>query len=74
MYWSPLDIGSEESSQPVESYIDPWDLENYIYIRENLDYLDLNSTNSSLNYTNEEFEASFSSSFHYIPGKYQFLH
>ena len=39
IYWSAIDFESEDSdsTQPATSvsrhYVDPWDLENYIYIR-----------------------------------------
>ncbi|XP_022916041.1 uncharacterized protein [Onthophagus taurus] len=47
VYWSPTELESEESSSNIyKSYIDPWDLENYAYIREHLDSLDLSTTSS----------------------------
>lgn len=40
LYWNSVDFGSEEESIPdasLRNYVDPWDLENYAYIREHLD-------------------------------------
>lgn len=68
LYWSPVEMEAEESFQEVDPYIDPWDLENYAYIRENLDYLELNSAPSLPSGTSEEFAEASSHSFHYIPG------
>lgn len=64
LYWNSIDFGSEESiPQMQKNYVDPWDLENYAYIRQHLDSLDLSSDPSSL----DEPTDSNSSSFYYIP-------
>lgn len=64
LYWNSIDFGSEESiPQTQKHYVDPWDLENYAYIRQHLDSLDLSSDPSSL----EEPTDSNSSSFYYAP-------
>lgn len=67
LYWNSIDFSSEESiPQLQKEYIDPWDLENYAYIRQHLDSLDLSSDPSSL----EEPTDSNSSSFYYLPKHY----
>lgn len=67
LYWNSIDFSSEESiPQLQKDYIDPWDLENYAYIRQHLDSLDLSSDPSSL----EEPTDSNSSSFYYSPKHY----
>lgn len=52
LYWNSIDFGSEESlansSSVKKDYIDPWDLENYAYIRDHLDSIDFYSDNSSI--------------------------
>lgn len=53
LYWNSISFGSEESlTQPTTSrdYIDPWDLENYAYIREQLNSTELSSEASSSEY------------------------
>ncbi|KAB0794721.1 hypothetical protein PPYR_11560 [Photinus pyralis] len=65
-YWNSPDFESDESlpsNFPKTSYVDPWDLENYAYIREHLDSLEVNSDTSSFG---EPVEAS---SFYYAPLK-----
>lgn len=65
LYWNSIDFSSEESiPQLQKDYIDPWDLENYAYIRQHLDSLDLSSDPSS---SLEEPSDSNSSSFYYLP-------
>lgn len=68
IYWSPVEHETDDSFQDQEPYIDPWDLENYVYIRENLDYLELNSAPSLPSGSSGEFAEAPSDSFHYIPG------
>lgn len=68
-YWSPLGIEPEESTQHIEPYVDPWDLENYLYIRKNLDYLELKSATSFSCDNSEEFAEASSHSFYYLSGK-----
>lgn len=65
LYWNSIDFGSEESipNMHQKHYVDPWDLENYAYIRQHLDSLDLSSDPSSLGDRTE----SNSSSFYYTP-------
>ncbi|KAK9722523.1 hypothetical protein QE152_g19617 [Popillia japonica] len=63
LYWSPIDFDSEESHNFYKSYIDPWDLENYAYIRQHLDSLELSSGSSS---PGEQLEST--STFTYLPG------
>lgn len=52
LYWNSIDFGSEESiantSSIKKDYIDPWDLENYAYIRDHLDSIDFSSDGSSI--------------------------
>lgn len=71
LYWNSIDFGSEESLQdpPSKQYVDPWDLENYAYIREHLDSIDLNSTSNPS--TSGSAMAVNSTSFHYVPGDHQ---
>lgn len=66
LYWNSVDFDSDESIQNTipRHYVDPWDLENYAYIREHLDSLDVSSEQSSYG---EAIEAN--SSFYYTPGK-----
>ncbi|CAH0554673.1 unnamed protein product [Brassicogethes aeneus] len=65
IYWNSISFGSEESLQePVSRpYVDPWDLENYAYIRSHLD-AEISSEQS----TGDEFAEQNSTSFSYIPG------
>lgn len=66
LYWNSIDFSSEESiPQLQKDYIDPWDLENYAYIRQHLDSLDLSSDPSSL-----EEPSDSNSSFYYLPKPY----
>lgn len=68
LYWNSIDFSSEESiPQLQKDYIDPWDLENYAYIRQHLDSLDLSSDPSSVE---EPTTDSNSSSFYYLPKPY----
>lgn len=69
LYWSPLELETDESLQVSKPHIDPWDLENYVYIRDHLDYLELNLTHSRSNGSCREFGEAFSNSSHYIAGK-----
>ncbi|KAK4875205.1 hypothetical protein RN001_011627 [Aquatica leii] len=65
-YWNSADFDDDESVANTikrSSYVDPWDLENYAYIRDHLDSLELNSETSSFG---EPVEAS---SFYYAPLK-----
>ncbi|GJQ71621.1 hypothetical protein Trydic_g11321 [Trypoxylus dichotomus] len=64
LYWSPIDFESEESNNFYRSYIDPWDLENYAYIRQHLDSLELSSGSSG---PEEQLEST--STFTYLPGE-----
>lgn len=53
LYWNSISFGSEESianPSPPRDYIDPWDLENYAYIREQLNSTELSSEASSSEY------------------------
>ncbi|KAF5298061.1 hypothetical protein FQA39_LY11829 [Lamprigera yunnana] len=57
-YWNSPDFDCDESvsdTLPRSSYIDPWDLENYAYIKNHLDSLEMNSDTSSFG---EPIEAS----------------
>ncbi|XP_072381483.1 uncharacterized protein [Diabrotica undecimpunctata] len=67
-YWSPLDNETDESLMEKEPYIDPWDLENYAYIREHLDSMELSSSQSVPSGSSGEF-AEPTSSFDYVPGR-----
>ncbi|XP_065174001.1 uncharacterized protein [Atheta coriaria] len=59
-----MDLDSDESMPyPNKQYIDPWDLENYAYIRQHLDSVDLSSDPSSLGEPQE------TSAFYYIPAR-----
>lgn len=63
LYWNSISFGSEESLvNPTTSkdYIDPWDLENYAYIREQLNSTELSSEASSSS------EYPFDSNFYYV--------
>lgn len=56
-----------------QPYIDPWDLENYAYIREHLDSMELSSNPSlpqsgSSAGSGEDFGEANSNSFFYVPG------
>ncbi|KAF5290021.1 hypothetical protein FQR65_LT11687 [Abscondita terminalis] len=65
-YWNSADFDSDDSVSNTfqrSSYVDPWDLENYAYIRNHLDSLEQNSETSSFG---EPVEAS---SFYYAPLK-----
>ncbi|RZC39880.1 uncharacterized protein BDFB_004140 [Asbolus verrucosus] len=66
LYWNSIDFGSEESlhEPSLKHYVDPWDLENYAYIREHLDSIDLDSDPSS---SNDFATEATSSSFRYAP-------
>ncbi|KAJ8950409.1 hypothetical protein NQ318_003685 [Aromia moschata] len=68
LYWNPTEFDSEESLEypSKEPYVDPWDLENYAYIREHLDSMELSSAPSG---SSGEFAAEANSnSFYYVPG------
>ncbi|KAL1489316.1 hypothetical protein ABEB36_014237 [Hypothenemus hampei] len=76
IYWSSTESDSDESYRngPYESkakqpYVDPWDLENYAYIREHLDSMDLNSNPGPTTKPTEDFAfETNSNSFFYVPG------
>ena len=67
LYWNSIDFGSDESipnhASGKQQYVDPWDLENYAYIRQHLDSIDLSSDPSS-----EQLDSGNSASFYYVPG------
>ncbi|EFA10072.1 uncharacterized protein LOC100142083 [Tribolium castaneum] len=67
IYWNSIDFGSEEESLHSPSpkhYVDPWDLENYAYIREHLDSIDVSSDPSG----SDDFTTDVNStSFRYVP-------
>ncbi|XP_030759030.1 uncharacterized protein LOC115884532 isoform X2 [Sitophilus oryzae] len=80
LYWNTPDSDSEESLRdyhnipllPKQSYIDPWDLENYAYIREHLESMELSSS-PSLPYDGSsgsgvDYGEANSTSFFYVPG------
>ncbi|XP_074031482.1 uncharacterized protein [Leptinotarsa decemlineata] len=67
-YWSPVENDTDDSFQEKEGYIDPWDLENYAYIREHLDSMELSSSPSGPSGSSGEF-AEATNSFDFIPGK-----
>ncbi|KAL3270233.1 hypothetical protein HHI36_009288 [Cryptolaemus montrouzieri] len=65
IYGTSTDVESDESLPPMvqsSHYVDPWDLENYAYLREHLDSSDLPSDPTSLA---DFVEAQ--SSFDYVP-------
>lgn len=64
IYWNSISFGSEESLQESKPYVDPWDLENYAYIRSHLDSVENASDPSS----SGEFAEQNSTSFYYVPG------
>lgn len=45
--WSIRDYGPADVATLPSSYVDPWDLENYAYIRQHLDSIDLASEEQS---------------------------
>lgn len=65
LYWNPMELESDESVPYPKQYIDPWDLENYAYIRQHLDSVDLNSSDPSSLGEQE------SSGLYHVPGKYE---
>ncbi|KAG5861678.1 hypothetical protein JTB14_010577 [Gonioctena quinquepunctata] len=67
-YWSPVENDTDESLREKEEYIDPWDLENYAYIREHLDSMELSSDPSVPSGSSGEF-AEATHSFDYVPGR-----
>ncbi|XP_056645922.1 uncharacterized protein LOC130451121 [Diorhabda sublineata] len=67
-YWSPTENETDDSLVDKEPYIDPWDLENYAYIREHLDSMELSSSHSGPSGSSGEF-AEPTNSFDYLPGK-----
>ncbi|XP_066146273.1 uncharacterized protein [Euwallacea fornicatus] len=73
IYWSAAESESDESIKKQQTYIDPWDLENYAYIREHLDSMELSSnpsvpvSGSSAGSGGDLGEAN-SHSFFYVPG------
>ncbi|CAH1974302.1 unnamed protein product [Acanthoscelides obtectus] len=72
LYWSPAEADSDDSfTLPKEPYIDPWDLENYAYIREQLDSMELSSNRSmpSGSSSGGEFAEANCNSFYYVPGE-----
>lgn len=48
-YWDFMDFESDESASNTfpRNYVDPWDLENYAYIRQHIESLDVSSEQSS---------------------------
>lgn len=63
IYWNSMDFDSEgtlstknSSTSTPRKYVDPWDLENYAYIRKRLDSHNMSSTPSA---AGEPQEASF---------------
>ncbi|KAF2903068.1 hypothetical protein ILUMI_03124 [Ignelater luminosus] len=68
LYWSSVDFDSDESISNTfpRHYVDPWDLENYAYIREHLDSLEVSSEQSSFG---EPTDINSSTSFYYTPVK-----
>ncbi|VEN63296.1 unnamed protein product [Callosobruchus maculatus] len=70
LYWSPAETDSDDSfTAPKEPYIDPWDLENYAYIREQLDSMELSSNRSIPGGSSSgEFAEANCNSFYYVPG------
>lgn len=70
LYWNPVDVDSEGSTDypSREPYVDPWDLENYAYIREHLDSMELSSNPSAPSRSSGEFAEANSHSFYYVPG------
>jgi len=70
LYWNPMEL-DDDVYAPVhrgfatKPYVDPWDLENYAYIRQHLDdSVDLNSSNpSSLG----DLQDTSASAFYYVP-------
>ncbi|XP_018561940.1 uncharacterized protein LOC108904047 isoform X2 [Anoplophora glabripennis] len=73
LYWNPVEADSEESLDypSKEPYVDPWDLENYAYIREHLDSMELSSNPSAPSGSSGEFAEANSHSFYYVPGNGQ---
>lgn len=69
LYWNSISFGSEESlptRTPPRDYIDPWDLENYAYIREQLNLTEQSSE------ANSSSEYPVDSNFYYVsPGVLQ---
>ncbi|KAF7286368.1 hypothetical protein GWI33_005664 [Rhynchophorus ferrugineus] len=79
LYWNAVESDSEESLKDYHAippakqpYIDPWDLENYAYIREHLDSMELSSNQSvpleGSSGSGGEFGEANSHSFFYVPG------
>ncbi|KAK9878668.1 hypothetical protein WA026_023117 [Henosepilachna vigintioctopunctata] len=65
IYGTSTDVESDDSIPPVDPsghYVDPWDLENYAYLKEHLDSADLTSGPTSMG---DFVEAH--SSFDYVP-------
>lgn len=61
LYWNSMDFDSEgtlstKNSSSPRNYIDPWDLENYDYIRKRMDPKDFSSSPSP---AGEPLDASF---------------
>lgn len=82
LYWNAIDFGSDNESihdPNSKHYVDPWDLENYAYIREHLDSIDLSSNPSGSSSgdgefvggssSNGEFVEANSTSFYYVPAQ-----
>lgn len=67
-YWSPTEHETDDSLVEKEPYIDPWDLENYAYIREHLDSMELSSSHSGPSGSSGDFTEP-TNSFDYVPGK-----
>lgn len=72
-YWSSMDFGSEEDDSPPSKtpstrvYVDPWDLENYAFMRRHLG----DTTSEASNPPSPEGEPT-SSSFYYIPAEQEY--
>ncbi|CAG9864838.1 unnamed protein product [Phyllotreta striolata] len=66
-YWSPEHPDPDEFLEK-DPYIDPWDLENYAYIREHLESMEINSNPSVPSGSSGEF-AEPTSSFDYVPAR-----
>ena len=62
VYWSSSEIDSDDPPFSRKSYIDPWDIENYIYIRHHLESVEGSSIQSS-----QDYQLKSSSGLSYIP-------
>ncbi|CAG9760603.1 unnamed protein product [Ceutorhynchus assimilis] len=80
IYWNAAESDSDDCFRDYqrlpppakEPYIDPWDLENYAYIREHLDSMELSSNpsvpQSASSTGSGDFGETNSNSFCYVPG------